>query len=62
MDTTDAFGGTWVKVTEFTDDGTWFNSVVTKSCIGSAIRCNIDNIDGKMEIKKWTVREIAPPS
>ena len=63
IDTTDgANGGTWVKRTEGIDDGTWIAAPVTKSCGGSGIRSDTNVTNGYFEYKKWSVREIVPPT
>ena len=59
-------GGTWTKISTWTDDGTvMINGVAYPtfpgSCSGSAIRTDCNGIDNYTEFKLWTVREIVPP-
>ncbi len=61
IDTTDGEnGGTWTKVTEFADTGSWSHEVVTEACGGSSFRFNRGGAIATYQIKKWTVREIDP--
>lgn len=62
MDTTGGgSGGTWVKITEGTDDGTWIGTQDQQTCFGSAVRTDNNVVNGFIEYKRWTIREIVPP-
>ena len=63
-----ANGGTWEKLTEAVDDGTWGgeggSGIQTLMCEGSAIRVNLNSEPGanaNLDFKYWTIREINPP-
>lgn len=57
-------GGTWVKIAEGTDTGSWKGPVFGGVHKGSAIRTNSDDESGLPDasyiFKNWTVREILP--
>lgn len=65
-DTNGLNGGTWTKITEAVDDGTWGGPgvgtpPVRSASQGSAIRADIGVFGGYIEIKNWSIREINHP-
>lgn len=59
-------GGTWTKITEAIDDGTWGGTgggtpIQTGAYTGSALRTDLNAVDGFVEYKFWSIREITPP-